>query len=127
RTTVEQIEQYALEHELSLWSALKEMLDQHQFPGRAESALSAFRAMIEELSQDIETRPGGATIEAILSRTGYRKMLEDEGTEEARGRLANIEELQNAALDASERGETIREFLDHAALVSDADSADERA
>ena len=30
-------------------------------------------------------------------------------------------------MDASERGETIREFLDHAALVSDADGVDERA
>ncbi len=127
RTTVEQIEQYAQEHELSLWSAMKEMLDQHMFPGRAESALSAFRSMMEELSQGIETRPAGATIDAVLARTGYRKMLEDEGTEESRQRLSNIEELQNAALDASERGETIREFLDHAALVSDADSADERA
>ncbi len=127
RTTVEQIEQYALEHELSTWTALKEMLDQHMFPGRAESALSAFRAMIEELSENVESKPAGATLEAILNRTGYRKMLEEEGTEESRQRLSNIEELQNAALDASERGESIREFLDHAALVSDADSADERA
>ncbi len=54
-------------------------------------------------------------------------MLEQEGTEESRGRLANLEELLNAAADASERGETLRDFLDHAALVSDADSADERA
>src|SRR5580658_5645409 len=31
KTTVEQIEQYALKQQLSLWSALKEMLDQHVF------------------------------------------------------------------------------------------------
>ena len=54
-------------------------------------------------------------------------MLEDEGTEEARQRLANLDELLNAAADAGERGETLRDFLDHAALVSDADSADSRA
>jgi len=53
-------------------------------------------------------------------------MLEDEGTEEARQRLANLDELLNAAADAGERGETLRDFLDHAALVSDADSADSR-
>jgi DNA helicase-2/ATP-dependent DNA helicase PcrA len=127
KTTVEQIEAYALENELSLWTALKEMLDARMFPGRAEAALSAFRNMIEELSENIESKTAAATLEGVLSRTGYRKMLEDEGTEEARGRLANIEELLNAALDSSERGESIREFLDHAALVSDADSADERA
>jgi DNA helicase-2/ATP-dependent DNA helicase PcrA len=127
RTTVEQIEQYALEHELSMWSALKEMLETRLFPARAESALAVFRQMIEELSEGLETQPAGTTLEMILNRTGYRKMLEDEGTEESRQRLANIEELQNAALDASERGESLREFLDHAALVSDADQADERA
>ncbi len=36
-------------------------------------------------------------------------------------------ELVNAAAEAAERGEGISEFLDHAALVSDADSVDERA
>ncbi len=127
RTTVEQIEQYALEHELSLWTALKEMLDHRMFPARAEAALSAFRRLIEELSQGVETRPAAETLQAVLDRTGYSRMLAEEGTEEARARLGNIEELINAAADAADRGETIREFLDHAALVSDADSADERA
>ena len=35
-------------------------------------------------------------------------------------------ELVNAAADAAERGETLADFLDHAALVSDADSVDQR-
>src|SRR6185369_7404525 len=59
--------------------------------------------------------------------TGYRKMLEDEGTEEARTRLGNIDELLNAASDAAERGESLRDFLDHAALVADSDNLDEKA
>ncbi len=127
KTTVEQIEQYALEHELSFWTALKEMLDARMFPARAEASLAAFRKMIEELSAGVETRPAAETLQAVLERTGYSRMLTEEGTEEARTRLGNIEELINAAADAADRGETIREFLDHAALVSDADSADERA
>ncbi len=52
-------------------------------------------------------------------------MLSDEGTEEARARLANIEELLNAASDASDAEETLRDFLDHAALVADSDNLDE--
>jgi len=127
RTTVEQIEHYALEHELSLWFALKEMLEQHAFPARAEAALQVFRQMIEELAASIETKKLTGTLEAVLERSGYRKMLEQENTDESRGRLANLEELLNAAADASERGENLRDFLDHAALVSDADQADERA
>jgi DNA helicase II / ATP-dependent DNA helicase PcrA len=127
KTTVEQMEQYALTRELSLWSALEEMLQQHAFPARAESALAAFHRMMKDLAEKTESRPAHETLAAILSETGYQKMLEQEGTEESRARLANLEELVNAAADAGERGESIRDFLDHAALVSDADSADERA
>ena len=50
-----------------------------------------------------------------------------EGTPEADGRIENLQELVNAAAEAEERGETLAEFLDHAALVSDADQYDERA
>ncbi|HEV2321009.1 MAG TPA: 3'-5' exonuclease, partial [Gammaproteobacteria bacterium] len=35
--------------------------------------------------------------------------------------IENLKELANAAQDAQQRGETLAEFLDHAALVSDAD------
>ncbi|MDP9112909.1 MAG: UvrD-helicase domain-containing protein, partial [Acidobacteriota bacterium] len=127
RTTLEQIEQYALEHELSLWTSLEQMLEARAFPGRAEAALAAFHRMMTELAGQLETRPIGETLADVLERTGYRKMLEDEGTEEARQRLANLDELLNAAADAGERGESLRDFLDHAALVSDADSNDSRA
>ncbi len=127
RTTVEQIEQYGTAHNLPLWHALKRMLEEHAFPPRAETALAAFHRMIEELSETLDSRPIAETLEALLERTGYRKILEQEGTEESRGRLANLDELLNAATDAAERGESLRDFLDHAALVADADSADERA
>jgi DNA helicase-2/ATP-dependent DNA helicase PcrA len=41
--------------------------------------------------------------------------------------MDNLRELVNAAIDSRERGETLAEFLDHAALVSDADDYDARA
>jgi DNA helicase-2/ATP-dependent DNA helicase PcrA len=128
RTTIDQLEQYALARELSLWSALDRMLrEKEPFPARAEASLAAFYRMIEELRADVETKPAVDTLRGVLDRTGYRQMLEEQGTEEAQARLANLDELLNAAADASERGEGIRDFLDHAALVSDADSVDERA
>jgi ATP-dependent DNA helicase UvrD/PcrA len=127
RTTVEQIEQFALTHELSLWVALERMLEERAFPTRAEAALSGFHRMMAGMADGIESRPIAETLRAVLENTGYRKMLEEEGTQEAQGRLGNLDELLNAAVDASERGETIRDFLDHAALVADADSVDERA
>ena len=127
RTTIEQVEQYALQHNLALWSALGRMIEERVFPGRAEAALSAFHRMITELGSQVDTRPIADSLRDLMERTGYRKMLEEENTEEAKTRLANLDELLNAAVDAGERGESIRDFLDHAALVADADSTDERA
>src|SRR5207253_8618391 len=63
----------------------------------------------------------------LLDRTGYIKVLEEEDTPESYSRIENLRELVNAAADSRDRGESLAEFLDHAALVSDADAYDERA
>jgi DNA helicase-2/ATP-dependent DNA helicase PcrA len=54
-------------------------------------------------------------------------MLKNDQSPDSESRLGNLEELVNAAAEAAERGETAAEFLDHAALISDADSVDEQA
>jgi len=61
-------------------------------------------------------------IKFLNDRSGYIRALEDEATPESFSRIENLKELANAAQDATSRGETLSEFLDHAALVSDADS-----
>jgi len=63
----------------------------------------------------------------LIDRTSYIKLLEEEDTPEAFSRIENLRELVNAAMDSRDRGETLDEFLDHAALISDADDYDERA
>ena len=127
KTTVEQIELYAVEHELTLWDALERMLAEKRLGGRAEAALAAFRRLMDELREGLDRRPVAESLAAILERTGYRKMLEDDESPEAESRLENLRELLNAAAEAGERGETVAGFLDHAALVADADGLDERA
>src|SRR6202162_4250361 len=76
--------------------------------------------------------PGAAAntaeiLKFLIDRTGYIKQLEEEDTPEAYSRIENLRELVNAAMDSRDRGETLDQFLDHAALVSDADAYDERA
>jgi DNA helicase II / ATP-dependent DNA helicase PcrA len=77
-------------------------------------------------------KPGDAAtlpelIKFLNDRSGYIRTLEEEATPESFSRIENLKELANAAQDAQERGETLHEFLDHAALVSDADSYSEEA
>jgi DNA helicase II / ATP-dependent DNA helicase PcrA len=63
----------------------------------------------------------------LVDRTSYIKLLEAEDTPEAFSRIENLRELVNAAMDSRDRGETLDQFLDHAALISDADDYDERS
>ena len=127
KSTVEQIEQFALENQLSMWSAIVKMLDEGAFPARAESALRTFRDLIEDLKTEVRRQTVADTLCHVLDRSGSLEMLKSSETPESESRLGNLEELQNAAQDAAERGENIFEFLDHAALVADADAVDEKA
>ena len=81
---------------------------------RQPSAVEGFRA------------PGGPASTAeilkfLIDRTGYIRKLEEEETPDALSRIENIRELVNAAMDSRDRGETLDQFLDHAALISDTD------
>ena len=125
--TVEQIEQYSLARNLSLWSGIDQMLQEKAFPTRAEAALKSFVKTIEELRDTVSTGTIADTLKQILDKTGYEEMLKADNSPEAESRLANIEELVNAAAEAAERGETASDFLDHAALVADADQVDDKA
>jgi DNA helicase-2/ATP-dependent DNA helicase PcrA len=61
-------------------------------------------------------------VKAAIINTSYEYMLKAEKTDEADARLENLQELVNAAVDYDEQGiEGLREFIDHSALISDAD------
>jgi len=90
------------------------------------------RSTQQEGSESGFRTPGAAAntaeiLKFLIDRTGYIKQLEEEDTPEAYSRIENLRELVNAAMDSRDRGETLDQFLDHAALVSDADAYDERA
>ncbi len=87
-------------------------------PGEADAVASQASAGFRKPG-DAATLP--ELIRFLIDRTGYIRSLEDEGTPESISRIENLKELANAAQDAQQRGETLSEFLDHAALVSDAD------
>jgi DNA helicase-2/ATP-dependent DNA helicase PcrA len=94
-----------------------------------------FASDAEEVAQDEKGQgsafrsPGDAAtlpelIRFLIDRSGYIKALETEGSPESFSRIENLKELANAAHDAEARGETLADFLDHAALTSDTDKYD---
>ncbi len=127
KTTVEQMEAFAAQNHLSLWDAMARMLEERALPGRAEAAVGAFRRLMEELAAEAGAKPLNDFVRGVIERTGYEKMLATDESPDAESRMENLNELVNAAAEATERGETLSDFLDHAALVADADQVDERA
>ena len=100
--------------------------------GGVEAPVAAFEVETSEPSGEAFRVPGGPAstaeiIKFLLERTGYRRALAKENTPEAQSRMENLDELVNAAMDSKDRGESLEQFLDHAALISDADAYDERA
>ena len=95
---------------------------------RDEAALTldAARAKREAETDAAFRKPGDpATLPELIrfinDRSGYIRALEEEATPESFSRIENLKELANAAQDAQGRGESLADFLDHAALVSDTD------
>ncbi|HEY7386882.1 MAG TPA: UvrD-helicase domain-containing protein [Bryobacteraceae bacterium] len=127
RTTLEQIETLARERNLSLWGALEEAIESQTLAARAQSALVSFRNLMQKISGAADTLPLPDVIRFILDATGYRDVLLEEKTPESETRLENLDELISAATEAAERGETVSDFLDHAALVAEADAYDQSA
>jgi DNA helicase II / ATP-dependent DNA helicase PcrA len=89
--------------------------------------------LIEKLANKVSESQGGErpVIDVVISAiedTGYANMLREENSDESNGRLENLEELVNAAVDYDkEETDGLREFIDHATLSSDTDKFDGNA
>ncbi|MGA3351247.1 MAG: UvrD-helicase domain-containing protein, partial [Candidatus Sulfotelmatobacter sp.] len=95
-----------------------------------QQEITADKIAPETAAPDSFSAPAVSTadiLKFLIDRTGYIKILEAEDTPEAFSRIENLRELVNAAMDSRDRGETLDQFLDHAALISDADDYDERS
>ena len=89
--------------------------------GKAVKGAAELRALLDELRAMVERGAGpGAILETVAERTGYRAALEAEDTIEAHGRIENIAELAGAATEY----DSLDEFLESVALVSDSDELD---
>jgi DNA helicase-2/ATP-dependent DNA helicase PcrA len=85
-------------------------------------------ALAEENADEPEPAQNVSTAELLkflIDRTKYIQLLEAEDSPDAQSRIENLKELSNAAMDSRDRGESISDFLDHAALVSDVDQYDD--
>lgn len=126
RATLERLQEIARATESSLWQALRAGLDENRFSGKIHLALQRFDQLIQECRQFFEL-PLHLCIEKTLEASGYVRALQAEDTIESQSRILNLRELVSAARESVERGEALQDFLDYAALRSEADDYDEAA
>jgi DNA helicase-2/ATP-dependent DNA helicase PcrA len=125
KTSLAQIRQTAQRNSVSFWRAIQEQLS-NALGGRAVAPLRAFRELILEIQDDLEHCAPADFLHNILDKTGYLAMLSDRDSPEDISRTENLEELLRAVAESTDAGETFADFLDHAALVSNDDTYDEK-
>ena len=145
KMTLDEIENRTRELGISHWDAISDLIaDERRLSPRAIAALANFQRIVNQLAVKVEeilsTHPGEGgsdeepesqiesaspvsdLVKAAILDTGYENALKSENNDEAEGRLENLQELVNAAVDYDEQGaEGLRDFIDHSALVADTD------
>lgn len=123
-STIQKIDQYALQMEISFLDALYQVED---IPGigKAAAKVQKFTELIMDLRDDLQSGMSLTEFfDSILERTGYQNELLIEHTEESLARVENIDELRNKVVLYEEDAENpnLNELLEEIALVSDVDS-----
>jgi len=122
-TTVAALEARAKETGKALWEVIG---DGSFLAGKkAAGALVGFRKLIEDLTNERPHLTPSELIRRVLAETGYLDWVEQQDNLEHTSRAENLRELYNAMAEATARGQTLDEVLDHAALLSDADEYEE--
>lgn len=124
-TTLTKVQDYATEHDMSFYNALKEA-ENISTLGRAAAKIEPFVTFIQSLRSKTEYYSPSELLNDIIEETGYVMELKAEGTEEADARIENIDELITKIVSYEEENEdpTLSGFLEEVALIADIDTVD---
>jgi ATP-dependent DNA helicase UvrD/PcrA len=125
KITVDSLRVAAQRDGSSLWSSIANFISGVPV-GRAVAPLRSFQDLISRLQQALGSMEPPEFLRFLLDETGYMEMLRNRNTPEDVSRMENLEELARALAESLEAGETFVDFLDAAALVSDADSYEDK-
>lgn len=129
-TTINRVQENALEREVSFYEALK-TVDLIPNIGRSAGKLESFVALIEHFKTEAANKSISQLMNEIIELTGYVEDLKSEGEIEAETRIENIDELLSKIVAYEEscvdEQPTLSGFLEEVALVADIDSLDENS
>ena len=121
KTSVEALRDAARKDSSSLWTSMEDFVTAST-AGRAVAPLRAFMELVARIQSALNEKEPADFIRFVLDESGYMTMLKDRNSPEDVARIENLEELTRAVAESTDAGESFTDFLDAAALVSDADS-----
>lgn len=124
--TIEKINVYAMEHNISFLDACF-AADDIQTLGNAKKKINGFADLIRDFRQKMEEGSLEELFKYITDTTGYIEDFKAEETEEAEGRIENINELLNKVVTYEQEAEdaNLSELLEEIALVADIDNLED--
>ena len=124
--TLEKLEERALVTGESLFGLLHD-LSGFDLSTKVKTTLNKFVMMINSFMDMKEILPLTEFVQKVIDNTKYVDELKAEETDEANGRIENIEEFKSVVMEFMQNSEekTLEEFLSSVSLVSDLDSIDE--
>ena len=125
KTTVDALREIADREKLSLWDGVESLMT-NPTSTRAVAPIRAFRELILRSGEAYTQKEAAEFLRFLLEESGYMPMLRDRNTPDDVARLENLEELVRAVAESQEAGESFTDFLDAAALVSDADAYEDK-
>jgi DNA helicase II / ATP-dependent DNA helicase PcrA len=127
-TTVSRLLSHANTSGETVWELAAAPEDVPGLGAAAVRSLRRFMSTMERLEERVQSGVEiSVLLKEVLSETGYLEALENERTIEAQGRIENLEELVNVAVeyDAGTEQPSLDEFLQQVALVADADTIED--
>ncbi|WP_174733571.1 DNA helicase PcrA [Mesobacillus harenae] len=125
-SSVDKIANFADIHDLSMYQAL-EAVEMIGLSPKIERAVSEFRNLIRNNTQQQEYLSVTELVEEVLEKSGYVEMLKAEKSIESQSRLENLEEFLSVTKNFEETNEdkSLIAFLTDLALVADIDKLDD--
>lgn len=125
--TLDQIISASQQLNIPLWEIISDETSVNTLAGRAAKSVNQFANFIKEYQAKIEKLPAAEILDGLLDESNYREDLQNQGTEEAENRLANLNELDSAMRQYAEENEdsSLESFLVNASLASDLDNLNE--
>lgn len=122
-TTVDRIQEYAIGRGISFLDSAYEV-ENIAGMSRAIGKIREFTNLIDDFREQANRMSVSELFSYIIEQTGYVDELAAEKTEEAEGRIENIDELLNKIVSYEESAEepTLNELLEEIALVADIDN-----